>query len=156
MCATILGLLCGVPGAPPFMVHSLTTVQGVWTCQHISMSQPQALGGLDVAQTPKIASLAHTACRCLSISPEAPDNSSIVDIATLTMNTIPFPLQEALRDSITSGSFVDTKFWVFSKRTSKPGRVGEPKALFVNRHVARRVPRLASRALISFVQVISS
>jgi len=60
---------------------------------------------------------------------------------------IPLPLQEALRDSITSGTFVDTKFWLFSKRTPKPGRVGEPKALFVNGHVAKRVPRLASRAL---------
>ena len=71
--------------------------------------------------------------------------------------TIPFPLQEALRDSITSGTFVDTKFWLFSKRTSKPGRVGEPKALFVNGHVARRVPRLASRALrVSLVRGTSS
>ena len=58
---------------------------------------------------------------------------------------IPIPLQEALRDSITSGTFVDTKFWVFSKRNSKLGRVGEPKALFVNGHVVRSVPRLAAR-----------
>ncbi|KAF9793441.1 hypothetical protein BJ322DRAFT_1155521 [Thelephora terrestris] len=36
--------------------------------------------------------------------------------------TIPIPLQEALKDSITSGTFVDTKFWVFSKRGSNPGR----------------------------------
>ena len=63
----------------------------------------------------------------------------------LTM-TIPLPVQEALRDSITSGTFVNTKFWVFSKRSSKPGRVGEPKALLVNEHVAKRIPRLASRA----------
>ena len=60
--------------------------------------------------------------------------------------TIPLPLQEALRDSITSGTFVDTKFWVFSKRGSKSGRVGVPKALFVNGHVARRVQRLGFRA----------
>ena len=59
---------------------------------------------------------------------------------------IPVPLQEALKDSITSGTFIDTKFWVFSKRNSKPGNVGEPKALFVNGHVAKRVPRLGSRA----------
>ena len=51
---------------------------------------------------------------------------------------IPFPLQEALRDSITPGIFVDTKFWLFSKRASKSGRVGEPKPLFVNGHVAYR------------------
>ena len=70
---------------------------------------------------------------------------------TLTMTSIPFPLQEALRDSITSGTFVNTKFWLFSKRASKPGRVGDPKPLFVNERVAKRVPRLASRALTSVV-----
>jgi hypothetical protein len=80
-------------------------------------------------------------------SSKTSDSSHIVDVATLTM-TIPFPLQEALRDSITSGTFVDTKFWVFSKRGSRSGRVGEPKALFVNGHVAKRVPRLASRAAV--------
>jgi hypothetical protein len=59
--------------------------------------------------------------------------------------TIPFPLQEALRDPITSGTFIDAKFWIFSKRGSKTERIGEPKALFVNGHVAKRIPRLASR-----------
>ena len=59
--------------------------------------------------------------------------------------TVPIALQEALRDSITSGSFVDTKFWLFSKRTSNPGRIGGPKALFVNERVAKRVPRLGAR-----------
>src|ERR1700743_2290122 len=58
--------------------------------------------------------------------------------------TVPIPLQEALRDSITSGSFVDTKFWLFSKRTSNPGRIGGPKALFVNERVAKSVPRLGA------------
>jgi len=62
--------------------------------------------------------------------------------------TIPLLLQEALRDSITSGTFVDTKFWLFSKRTSKPGHIGEPKPLFVNEHVAKRVPHLAHRAAV--------
>ena len=61
---------------------------------------------------------------------------------------IPIPLQEALRDSITSGKFIDTKFWVFSKRSSKSGRVGEPKALFVNEHVVRSVPRLGARMFV--------
>ena len=74
---------------------------------------------------------------------EASNNSGIVDVVTLAM-TIPLPLQEALRDSITSGTFVDTKFWVFSKRGPKSGRIGEPKALFANGHVVRRVPRLGS------------
>ena len=73
-----------------------------------------------------------------------PDSSRVADITTSSMD-IPIPLQEALRDSITSGTFVDTKFWVFSKRNSKLGRVGEPKALFVNGHVVRSVPRLAAR-----------
>ena len=59
--------------------------------------------------------------------------------------TIPIALQEALRDSITSGSFVDTKFWLFSKRTSNPRRIEGPKALFVNERVAKRVPRLGAR-----------
>ena len=64
--------------------------------------------------------------------------------------SIPIPLQEALMDSITSGTFVDTKFWVFSKHRSNPGRVGGPKALFVNEHVAKRVPRLGACATSPF------
>ena len=59
--------------------------------------------------------------------------------------SVPIPLQEALKDSITSGSFVDTKFWLFSKHDHNSGRVGGPKALFVNRRVAKRVPRLGAR-----------
>ena len=73
------------------------------------------------------------------------NNSRTVDVAAPVMATIPIPLQEALRDSITSGSFVDTKFWLFSKRRSNSGRVGGPKALFVNERVARRVSRLGAR-----------
>lgn len=64
---------------------------------------------------------------------------------------IPTPLQEALRDSITSGTFIDTKFWVFSKRSSKSGRVGEPKALFVSGHVVKSVPRLGACTFVSNV-----
>ena len=78
----------------------------------------------------------------LSLS-QTSNGPHIVDVANLVM-TIPLPLQEALRDSITSGTFIDTKFWVRSKRGSKSGHVGEPKALFVNGRVAKRVPRLAS------------
>ena len=69
-------------------------------------------------------------------------------ILTWTM-TIPLRLQESLRDSITSGTFVDTKFWLFSKRGSKSQPIGEPKALFVNAHVVKRVPRLSSCAIAS-------
>lgn len=61
-----------------------------------------------------------------------------------TSMNIPIPLQEALRDSITTGTFVDTKFWVSSKRNSRTGRVGEPQALFVNGHVVRSVSRLGA------------
>ena len=67
-----------------------------------------------------------------------------IDVASPVM-TIPLPVQEALRDSITSGTFIDTKFWVFSKRSSKAGRVGGPKALFVNGHVVRGVSQLGAR-----------
>ena len=63
---------------------------------------------------------------------------------------IPIPLQEALRDSITSGTFIDIKFWVFSKRSSKTGRVGELKALFVN-----GVPDTSSGACHGLVSVCS-
>ena len=70
-------------------------------------------------------------------------------VTTLVMS-IPIPLQEALRDSITSGTFIDTKFWVFSKRRSSVGRVGGPKALFVNERVVRRVPRLRASAATPF------
>ena len=70
-----------------------------------------------------------------------PSPSSVMDI--------PISVQEALRDSITSGTFIDTKFWVFSKRGSKTGRrVGDPKALFVNGHVVRSVPGLGARMFV--------
>ena len=87
-----------------------------------------------------------TSCHSSFSSPRISNNSSskIVDTATLVMS-VPIPLQEALKDSITSGSFVDTKFWLFSKRRSNPGRVGVPKALFVNERVAKRIPRLGAR-----------
>ena len=54
----------------------------------------------------------------------------------------PNPLQEALRDSAASGTFIGAKFWVFSKHGFKRGRIGGPKALFVNGHVTKRVLRL--------------
>ena len=69
--------------------------------------------------------------------------SKTVDVATSAMS-IPIPLQEALKDSITSGSFVDTKFWLFSKHDHDSGRVGGPEALFVNGCVAKRIPRLGA------------
>ena len=79
-------------------------------------------------------------------SPRISINSSskTADVATLVMS-VPIPLQEALKDSITSGSFVDTKFWLFSKHDHDAGRVGGPKAVFVNGCVAKRIPRLGVR-----------
>ena len=71
-----------------------------------------------------------------------------IDITKSVMD-VPLPVQEALWDSIASGTFIDTKFWVFSKRSSKAGRVGEPKALYVNGHVVRSVPRLGARTNVS-------
>ena len=62
---------------------------------------------------------------------------------------VPLPVQEALWDSISSGTFIDTKFWVFSKRSSKEGRVGVPRALYVNEQVVRSVPRLGARTIVS-------
>ena len=77
------------------------------------------------------------------------DQSANFKHLTHSVMTIPIPLQEALRDSITSGTFIDTKFWVFSERCSKPGRVGKPKALFANGHVVRSVPRLSARTFVN-------
>ena len=53
-------------------------------------------------------------------------------------------LHAALNDSITSGRFIDTKFYVFSRR-DKSGRVGTPKALFANSRVLRTVPYFETR-----------
>ena len=119
---------------------TLTVVWGVRVCRRISVSRVRyCIDAKDNHLHPN---------HVYHLNPS--ENSPIANVAILTM-TIPFPLQEALRDSITSGTFVDTKFWLFSKRTSRPGRVGQPKPLFVNGHVAKRVPRLASRALTSAV-----
>src|SRR5882757_798317 len=81
--------------------------------------------------------------------PELVSNLERYEHCMRRVMTIPIPLQEALRDSNTSGTFVDTNFWVFSKHRPRSKRIGEPKALFINRHVAKRVPRLCSRAALS-------
>jgi len=119
---------------PPVSWRILTVVRGVRVCRHICVSL-YCIAAKD--NQPRPNHVYHL---------NSSESSPVAKVATTNM-TIPFPLQEALRDSITSGTFVDTKFWLFSKRASKPGRVGNPKPLFVNGHVARRVPRLASRAL---------
>jgi len=125
---------------PSFHDVPLTVVQGILVCQHIFVSGATGVRCcIDAKDNQPRPNLVYHL--------NSSESSPIENAATLTM-TIPFPLQEALRDSITSGSFVDTKFWLFSKRASKPGRVGDTKPLFVNGHVTKRVPRLASRAAV--------
>jgi len=51
----------------------------------------------------------------------------------------PHLLLDVLNDSITSGTFVDTKFYVFSRREAS-GRVGSPRALYCNSRILDTVP----------------
>ncbi|KAF9642810.1 hypothetical protein BDM02DRAFT_3273313 [Thelephora ganbajun] len=51
----------------------------------------------------------------------------------------PHFLLDALNDSIVSGTFIDTKFYVFSRRETS-GRVGSPRALYCNSRVLNTVP----------------
>ena len=48
-------------------------------------------------------------------------------------------LREALNEGISSGSLVDTKLILYSRRDSS-GRVCRPKALYANSHVLKTVP----------------
>jgi hypothetical protein len=48
-------------------------------------------------------------------------------------------LLDALTDSISSGTFIDTKFYVFSRREAT-GRVGSPRALYCNSRILNTVP----------------
>ena len=52
-------------------------------------------------------------------------------------------LLDALNDSVTSGTFIDTKFYVFSRKEAS-GRVGSPRALYCNSHVLNTVPYFSS------------
>jgi len=62
------------------------------------------------------------------------------ELPWITMRTDPpHFLLDALNDSITSGTFVDTKFYVFSRRQVS-GRVGSPRALYCNSRVLDTVP----------------
>ena len=58
---------------------------------------------------------------------------------------IPTPLKVALEDSVSSGNFIDTKFWVFSRRNRETGRLEQPRAVFVNSAIVRSIPRLGAR-----------
>ena len=48
-------------------------------------------------------------------------------------------LLDALTDSVSSGTFVDTKFFAFSRR-EVAGRVGSPRALYCNSRILSPVP----------------
>jgi len=52
-------------------------------------------------------------------------------------------LLDALTDSITSGTFIDTKLYVFSHR-ERSGRVSSPRALYCNSCVLNTVPYLSA------------
>lgn len=58
---------------------------------------------------------------------------------------IPTPLQAALEDSISSGKFIDTKFWVFDHLNRETGQPERPKTLFANSAVVKSVPHLDAR-----------
>ena len=51
----------------------------------------------------------------------------------------PHFLLDALKASIASGTFIDTKFYVFS-RLDASGRVGSPRPLYCNSRVLKTVP----------------
>ena len=57
------------------------------------------------------------------------------------------PLQAALEDSISSGKFIDTKFWVFDHLNRETGQVEQPRAVFANSAVVKSVPHLGARTL---------
>ena len=52
---------------------------------------------------------------------------------------LPHFLLDPLEESITSGTFIDTKFYVFSRRDAS-GRVGSPRPLYCNSSVLDTVP----------------
>jgi len=58
---------------------------------------------------------------------------------------IPAPLKAALEDSISSGKFIDTKFWVFDHLNRETGRLERPTTVFANSAVVRSVPYLSAR-----------
>ena len=54
------------------------------------------------------------------------------------------PFREALNKDITSGTLIDTKVIVFSRKDSS-GRVYGPKALYASSHVLKTVPYFDDR-----------
>ena len=56
----------------------------------------------------------------------------------------PEVLFDALNESITSGTFIDTKFYVYSRKGAS-GRVNSPRSLYCNGHVLKTVPYFSTR-----------
>ena len=52
-------------------------------------------------------------------------------------------LLDALTDSVSSGTFIDTKFFAFSRR-EVPGRVGSPRALYCNSRILNTVSHFST------------
>ena len=65
-------------------------------------------------------------------------------LRTLSTMSLPQALEEALFDSLSTGTFVDVKIYAFSQHTSS-GRVRAPKPLYANGHVLQTVPYFHSR-----------
>ena len=59
--------------------------------------------------------------------------------------SIPAPLNTALEDSISSGKFIDTKFWVFNHLNRETGRLEQPTAVFANSAVVKSIPYFSTR-----------
>ena len=57
---------------------------------------------------------------------------------------LPNFLLDPLEESVTSGTFIDTKFYTFSRRDAS-GRVGSPRPLYCNSHVLNTVPYFSAR-----------
>ena len=69
---------------------------------------------------------------------------------------LPHPLLDPLEESITSGTFIDTKFYAFSRRDSS-GRVGSARPLDCNRrdlNTASCFPHVRGRTLYSIAQLM--
>ena len=56
----------------------------------------------------------------------------------------PHFLLDALTESITSGTFIDTKLYVFSRRDAS-GRVDSPRPLYCNSRVLKTLPYFSTR-----------
>ena len=56
---------------------------------------------------------------------------------------MPHFLLDPLEESISSGIFINTKFYVFSRRDPS-GRVGSPRPLYCNSHILNTVPHFST------------